>query len=107
MDEPDVRVGVSPFEAGNNPYRSFVDMVGQILGRVEHPQKALAARSGSRFAHAISMQIVTRSELEQLANALLEPLFPAAKGVRLLGISLSSLVAEEREREREFSLSLL
>ena len=46
------------------------------------------------------------SELEQLANALLEPLFPVAKGVRLLGISLSSLVAEEAEREGEFSLSL-
>jgi DNA polymerase-4 len=52
------------------------------------------------------MQIVTRSELEQLANALLEPLFPVAKGVRLLGISLSSLVAEEAEQEQEFSLSL-
>jgi DNA polymerase-4 len=30
-------------------------------------------------------QIRTRSELEQLGNALLEPLFPVAKGVRLLG----------------------
>src|SRR3977135_2714887 len=52
------------------------------------------------------VQIVTRSELEQLASALLEPLFPVAKGVRLLGVSLSSLVAEDAEREREFSLSL-
>src|SRR5207237_8089029 len=30
------------------------------------------------------MQIGTRSELEQLGNALLEPLFPVARGVRLL-----------------------
>src|SRR6267154_770056 len=37
--------------------------------------------------------IGTRSELEQLGNELLEPLFPVAKGVRLLGVSLSSLVA--------------
>ena len=37
------------------------------------------------------VQIGTRSELEQLGNALLEPLFPVAKGVRLLGVSLSSL----------------
>ena len=51
-------------------------------------------------------QIATRGELEQLGNALLEPLFPVAKGVRLLGISLSSLVAEEAEREGEFSLPL-
>ena len=47
----------------------------------------------------------TRSELEQLSNALLEPLFPVARGVRLLGVSLSSL-ADEAEREREFSLPI-
>ena len=53
------------------------------------------------------MQIGTRSELEQLGNALLEPLFPVTKGIRLLGISLSSLlVAEEAERAREFSLPI-
>jgi DNA polymerase-4 len=52
------------------------------------------------------MQIGTRSELEQLGNALLEPLFPVTKGVRLLGISLSSLAAEEAEAKREFSLPL-
>jgi nucleotidyltransferase/DNA polymerase involved in DNA repair len=50
------------------------------------------------------MQIRTRGELEELGNALLEPLFPVAKGIRLLGISLSSLAAEEAEREPEFSL---
>src|SRR6266478_1676986 len=49
------------------------------------------------------MQIRTRSELEQLSNALLEPLFPVERGVRLLGVSLSSL-AEESEGEPEFSL---
>jgi DNA polymerase-4 len=49
------------------------------------------------------LQIRTRSELEQLGNTLLEPLFPVAKGVRLLGISLSSLAVEEAEREPEFS----
>jgi nucleotidyltransferase/DNA polymerase involved in DNA repair len=49
------------------------------------------------------MQIRTRSELEQLSNALLEPLFPVARGVRLLGVSLSSL-AEASEHEPEFSL---
>jgi hypothetical protein len=42
-------------------------------------------------------------QLEQLGNALLEPLFPVAKGVRLLGVSLSSLVVEEAERQPEFS----
>jgi DNA polymerase-4 len=50
------------------------------------------------------MQVRTRDELEELGNALLEPLFPVAKGIRLLGISLSSLAVEEAERELEFSL---
>jgi DNA polymerase-4 len=49
------------------------------------------------------MQISTRGELEQLGDALLEPLFPVARGIRLLGISLSSLEAEQAEQP-EFSL---
>jgi DNA polymerase IV len=43
--------------------------------------------------------ITTRSELEQLGDALLAPLFPVTKGIRLLGISLSSLGTEEAERQ--------
>jgi DNA polymerase-4 len=50
------------------------------------------------------MQARTRGELDELGNALLELLFPVAKGIRLLGISLSSLAEEEAEREPEFSL---
>ena len=51
------------------------------------------------------VQIGTQGELEQLGYALLEPLFPVAKGVRLLGISLSSLAGEDAG-ESELSLSL-
>ena len=51
------------------------------------------------------MQIRTRGELEQLGNALLEPLFPVAKGIRLLGVALSSLAEEGPEREPEFRLA--
>jgi DNA polymerase-4 len=47
----------------------------------------------------------TRGELEELGNALLEPLFPVARGIRLLGISMSSLSAEEAEQP-EFSLAI-
>jgi DNA polymerase-4 len=49
------------------------------------------------------MPVKTRSELEQLGDALLEPLFPVARGIRLLGISMSSLAAEEAVQP-EFSL---
>ena len=45
--------------------------------------------------------VATRDELEQLSNALLEPLFPVAKGIRLLGISLSSLSTEQAERQHD------
>jgi DNA polymerase-4 len=52
------------------------------------------------------MQIRTRGELEQLGDALLELLFPVARGIRLLSISLSSLAAEQAEQaeQPEFSL---
>jgi DNA polymerase IV len=49
------------------------------------------------------MQVRTRGELEKLGDALLEPLFPVEKSIRLLGISLSSLAAEQAEQP-EFSL---
>jgi DNA polymerase-4 len=52
------------------------------------------------------VQIRSRSELEQLGNALLEPLFPVARGIRLLGMSLSSLVVEGAEHERQTDLPL-
>ena len=49
------------------------------------------------------MHIRTRSELEQLSNTLLEPLFLVTKGVRLLGVSLSSLSVKEADRDPNFS----
>ena len=52
------------------------------------------------------LPIGTRGELEQLSNALLEPLFPVAKGIRLLGISLSSLATAQSEPRPEAGLSL-
>jgi len=48
--------------------------------------------------------IRSRRELEELGNALLEPLFPVANGIRLLGLSLSSLAVQE-PGERQVSLS--
>jgi DNA polymerase-4 len=52
------------------------------------------------------LPIGTRGELEQLSIALLEPLFPVTKGIRLLGLSVSSLAVEEPESQRKASLSL-
>ncbi len=47
----------------------------------------------------------TRAEIEQLSHALIEPLFPVTKGIRLLGITLSSLGEKQLESEPQLSLS--
>jgi len=47
----------------------------------------------------------TRAEIEQLSCALLEPLFPVTKGIRLLGMTLSSLGEKQLESEPQLSLS--
>ncbi len=43
--------------------------------------------------------IATRVELQQLCGELLAPIFPVTRGIRLLGVSLSSLVTEKAEQE--------
>jgi len=51
--------------------------------------------------------IITASELTELCNSILSGEFPTRKGVRLLGITLSSL--EHRtgnDEERQFALDL-
>ena len=57
-------------------------------------------------SHTGQMPIGTRGDLEQLSSALLEPLFPVAKGIRLLGVSLSSLVTGDAEHQHQVGLSL-
>src|SRR5580700_10045825 len=47
----------------------------------------------------------TRAEIEQLSYALLEPLFPVTKGIRLLGMTLSSLGEKQLESEPQLRLS--
>jgi DNA polymerase IV len=98
------------YEAARDALREIVDKVwgycegSGLRGRTVTLKVKFANFQQITRSRTGQMQIRTRSELEQLGNALLEPLFPVAKGVRLLGVSLSSLVVEEAEREPEFSL---
>ena len=46
----------------------------------------------------------TRAEIEQLSYALLGPLFPVTKGIRLLGMTLSSLGGKQLESEPQLRL---
>jgi DNA polymerase-4 len=100
------------YEAARDALRDIVDKVwgycegSGLCGRTVTLKVKFANFQQITRSRTGQMQIRTRSELEQLGNALLEPLFPVARGIRLLGVSLSSLGTEEAERERQVSLSL-
>jgi DNA polymerase-4 len=98
------------YEAARDALREIVDKVwgycegSGIRGRTVTLKVKFANFQLITRSRTGQMQIRTRGELEQLGDTLLEPLFPVAKGIRLLGISLSSLAAAEADRQRKFSL---
>jgi DNA polymerase IV len=102
---------LSTYEAARDALAEIVDKVWRhcegagIRGRTVTIKVKFANFQQITRSRTSHMQIATRGELEQLGNELLEPLFPVAKGIRLLGISLSSLGADEAEQERQFNLS--
>ena len=49
-------------------------------------------------SRSLEVPIDSRAVLEELVGQLLEPLFPVSKGIRLLGVTLSSLEAEPEFR---------
>jgi DNA polymerase IV len=49
-------------------------------------------------SRSLEVPIDSRAVLEELVDQLLEPLFPVNKGIRLLGVTLSSLDAEPESR---------
>jgi DNA polymerase-4 len=99
------------YEAAQDALREIIDKVwghcegSGIRGRTVTLKIKFANFQQITRSRTGQVQIRTRSELEQLSSALLEPVFPVARGIRLLGVSLSSL-AEEAERAPEFSLPI-
>lgn len=97
------------YEAARDALQNIVDKVWRycegsgLRGRTVTLKVKFANFQQITRSRTGQVQIGTRIELEQLGSSLLEPLFPVAKGVRLLGVSLSSL-AGESESEREFTL---
>jgi len=95
------------YDAARDALQELVDKVWEHCERSGIRGRTVTLKAKFANFHQITrsrtgqMQIRTRSELEQLSNALLEPLFPVTRGIRLLGISLSAL-AEEAERNPEF-----
>jgi DNA polymerase-4 len=94
------------YEAARDALREIVDKVWEycersgIRGRTVTLKVKFANFRQITRSRTGQVSIAARSELEQLSNALLEPLFPVAKGIRLLGISLSSLATADAERQR-------
>jgi DNA polymerase IV len=99
------------YEAARDALREIVDKVWEycegsgLRGRTVTLKVKFANFQQITRSRTGQVQIATRSELEQLGNELLGSLFPVAKGIRLLGISLSSLGADEAVQERRFDLS--
>ena len=50
--------------------------------------------------------VSTQAALEQVSYALLEPIFPVQQGIRLLGLTLSSLGRDLGQDEGQLKLSL-
>ena len=100
------------YEAARDALREIADKVWRhcegagIRGRTVTIKVKFANFHQITRSRTGQAQIGHRAELEQVANALLEPLFPVARGIRLLGISLSVLGADDAQREQQFDLSL-
>ncbi len=79
--------------------------------------KGLYGRTVTLKVKYADFQIVTRSktatapisaldDLDAIAHSLLEPLFPTAKGIRLLGVTLSSFVNDEASEADQLELQI-
>ncbi|WP_421590979.1 DNA polymerase IV [Shinella sp. M27] len=79
--------------------------------------KGLHGRTVTLKVKYADFQIITRSrttstpisrldDLEAIAQSLLEPLFPAPKGIRLLGVALSSFIDDEETETDQLELEI-
>ncbi|WP_173519752.1 DNA polymerase IV [Ensifer sesbaniae] len=55
---------------------------------------------------AVTFPIASAGELADVSTLLLSPLFPVAKGIRLLGVLLSSLDSATIEDKHQLALTL-
>lgn len=88
------------FEAARDALRPIIDKVwhycerGQIRGRTVTLKVKYADFHQITRSRTGPVSIQIREELERLSVTLLEPVFPARMGIRLLGITLSALVGK-------------
>jgi len=98
---------LSTYEATRDALQEIIDKVwgycerSGIRGRTVTLKVKFANFQQSTRSRSGQIPIATRSELEQLVDALLALLFPITRDIRLLGISLSSLTEVKTERQRQ------
>jgi DNA polymerase-4 len=93
------------YEAARTALRDIVDKVWEYCERSGTRGRTVTLKV--KFANFRQItrsrtgqtQIQTRSELKDLGNTLLAPVFPVTRGIRLLGLFLSSLAAQEPRGE--------
>ena len=100
------------FEAARDALQPIVDKVwrccegGGTRGRTVTLKVKYADFHQITRSRTGAATLATRAELERQSFELLEHLFPVAKGVRLLGVSLSSLDVEPTSPKPQLSLAL-
>ncbi len=77
-----------------------------IRGRTVTLKVKYADFSQATRSRTAAAPIASQDELERVSLALLEPLFPVPKGVRLLGVTLSTLNDQPRDAEPQLRLSI-
>jgi len=104
-------VDLFTYEAARDELREIVDKVWRycegsgVRGRTVTLKVKFANFRQITRSRTGQVQIGTRGEFEELGDELLAPLFPVARGIRLLGLSLSSLTTEGADQDHELSLS--
>jgi len=103
------------FEAARDALQPIVDKVWQYCetagprGRTVTLKVKYADFQSITRSRTGEESVTTRADLDALSTMLLETVFPLTKGIRLLGVSLSSLASPEQalpKRELQLDLSI-
>ena len=103
---------LSAVDAAREALRPIIDKVWRycdgtgLRGRTVTLKVKYADFSQATRSRTAAAPVASRDELEQASFALLEPIFPVPRGIRLLGVTLSSLTDEQPAAEAQLRLSV-
>lgn len=100
------------FEEACNALVSIIEKVWRYCEKVETRGRTVTLKVKYANFHQITRSrtgastIATKAELERIAHALLGPVFPVQMGIRLLGVTLSTLDLEPLESDAQLRLGI-